>query len=319
MDEKAPSAFETEKSAGDPPLADQQPDVPILIDLPSGEGLSTQDATRCTRESFVRVILFAGTAKSGKTTLIASLYLLFQKAPFAGYLFAKSETLVGFETRNYFALCASQLLKPTTPRTTIPEYLHLQVRKEDLSQPARDLLLCDLSGEDFREAKDSSEACMRLDIIRRADWLVLLIDGEKLADPKSRKRAKNDPMTLLRNCLDSAMLGQRTPVDVLFTKWDLIQASDEKDEIVGFADHIEQEFRRLFSDRVPSLRFARVAAHPFDAELPLGYGLPELFQVWAGESVPTEPFHRAMLREPDDLPEYDRYFRRQLPSLFMES
>ena len=309
---------DTGPPAGLPPSKDQREEGSELVDLPSGEGMNARDASHCTRESFTSVILFAGTAKSGKTTLLASLYLLFHKAPFAGYLFASSRTLRGFEIRNYFALCASKAVKPTTPRTIVSEYLHLRVRRDDLSQPARDLLLCDLSGEDFREAKDSSDACKDLEIIRRADHFVLLVDGDKLADPMNRKRAKNDPMTLLRNCLDSTMLGRRTAVDVLFTKWDLIQASGERDEIAAFADHIEQEFLRLFGGRVRTLRFARVAAHPFEAELPLGYGLPELFPSWAEAATVGRSLEHAVRHEPDGLSEYDRYLRRRLPNIFVE-
>lgn len=297
--------------------ADLSPEGPALVELPLGKGLSAQAASAVLREAFTGVILVAGTAKSGKTTLLASLYLLFQKGPFAGYLFAESKTLVGFENRNYFALCASKGVKPKTPRTTISEHLHLQVRREDLSEPVRSLLLCDLSGEDFREAKDSSEACKRLEIIRRADFFVLLVDGEKLRDPTSRKRAKNDPMTLLRNCLDNGMLGARSAVDVLFTKWDLVEASPGRDEIVSFAEYIEGEFRSQFGGRLRALRTARVAAHPFESNLPLGHGLEGLFPSWAesflGEGRRTR-WHP--LTEPEGLPEYDRYLRRRLPHLF---
>jgi hypothetical protein len=209
------------------PSADN-PLEPPLIELPHGKGLKVQEASAIARQAFTNVVLFAGTVKSGKTTLLASLYLLFQKGPFAGYLFAGSDTLIGFETRNYFALCASNRTEPTTPRTIVSEYLHLRVRHDDLSGVARDVLLCDLSGEDFREAKDSTDACRRLEIIRRADYFVLLVDGEKLCDSTQRNRSKNEPITLLRNSLDSEMLSSDSSVDVLFTKWDLIEADPQK-------------------------------------------------------------------------------------------
>jgi hypothetical protein len=262
--------------------------------------------------------LVAGTAGSGKTTLLASLYLLFQKGPFAGYLFSGSDTLVGYEERNYFSLCASKRVQPTTPRTTVSEYLHIQVRREDLSGPARDILLCDLVGEDFRAAKDSSDECKRLEVLRRADHVVLLIDGHKLADPANRKRAKNDPMTLLRNCLDSGMLGQESAVDVVFTKWDIVEASGSKDDAISFSDHVQVEFQRLFADRVGLLRVARIAAHPFEVELPLGHGLEVLFPVWAEAIEVRTRLRTHGRREPAGLSEYDRYLRRRLPHLFVE-
>lgn len=289
---------------------------PGLIELPHGKGLKAEEAADITREALTSIILFAGTAKSGKTTLLASLFLLFQKGPFAGYLFSGSDTLIGYETRNYFALCASKRATPTTPRTVVSEFLHLRVRMEDLSKPATDVLLCDLAGEDFRAAKDSSDDCKKLEVLRRADRVVLLVDGEKVADPANRKRAKNDPVTLLRNCLDSGMLDRQTAVDVLFTKWDLVEASAAKDDAVAYADHVGEEFHRLFAERVRAIRVARVAAHPFAADLPLGHGLADLFPSWAAAAQERGRVRRFPLREPAGLPEYDRHLRRHLPQLF---
>ena len=149
--------------------SDESSDDPMtLSDLPQGKGLKASDTTAIMRRSRTSVVLFAGTADCGKTTLLASLHLLFQRGPFAGYNFAGSDTLVGFEDRVGLARTASGRDTPTTPRTTISEYLHLQVRREDSSQPIRDVLLCDLWGDDFREAKDNVEACRGLTIIKRA-------------------------------------------------------------------------------------------------------------------------------------------------------
>ena len=194
--------------------------------------------TSITARAPTSVILFAGTAESGKTTLLATLYLLFQRGPFATFAFAGSQTLVGFEKRVHNARLASRLSAPRTERSKFSELLHLRVRTADRPTPARDLLLCDLWGEDFREARDSIEGCRRLTIIRRADSFVLLVDGAKLAQLESRQRAKNDPIDLLRNILDCEMLAETADVDVVHTKWDLVEASEHKSHIVAFADHV---------------------------------------------------------------------------------
>ena len=164
-----------------------------LMDLPHGKGLSPAETAAITRRAQTSIVLFAGTADSGKTTLLATLYLLFQRGPFADYLFAGSETLVGFENRVYFARTASGREAPATPRTSVSEYLHLQVRREDLSEPVRDVLLCDLSGEDFREAKDNSDACRGLRIISIANRFVLLVDGGKLAREDAKHTREERP------------------------------------------------------------------------------------------------------------------------------
>jgi hypothetical protein len=282
-----------------------------FLDLPSGKGLSLEDAKEITRSRFTRVVLFAGTVKSGKTTLLASLYLLFQRGAFADYLFAGSRTLVGFETRTYLARTASKRETPTTPRTVVSEHLHLLVRKKDLSEPAQDLLLCDLSGEDFREAKDSSDACRRMGLIRRADIFVLLIDGEKLTVPETRRRAKNDPSTLLRNCLDNSMLSESSTVDVMFTKWDIMESRDDKDAIVTFVQSIEEEFTRQFSPRLRRLRISRVAAQPFEAQLPPGYGLTDVFPYWVKPEHQFRIERTRLAVQPTS--EYDRFNHQCLP------
>lgn len=292
---------------------------PLPVDLPHGRGLSVAEASAITREAFSSVVLFAGTAKSGKTTLLATVYLLFQRAPFAGYLFAGSETLVGFEERTYLARVASRRGTPTTERTVRSELLHLRVRRDVPLGPVRDLLFCDFSGEDFREAKDSSEACASLPVMRRADYLVLLVDGEKLATADSRRRAKNDPVTLLRNCLDSGVLPPSRAVDVLVTKWDLIEAAADRDDIVRFVDHMEKEIERQFQARLATLRMARVAAHPTSgAGLGLGYGLEALFYAWAESGFPSGGHRTPPLPEPAGMPECDRYRQRRLGTFHAE-
>ncbi len=125
-----------------------------IVDIPWGNGFSYRGANGITRRERCKVILFAGTAHCGKTTLLSSLCLLYQRGPFAGYIFGGSRTLVGFEERNYYVRGASGGVIPTMERTKFAEVLHLRVRDQAALQPMATLLLCDLSGEDFREAKD---------------------------------------------------------------------------------------------------------------------------------------------------------------------
>lgn len=286
-----------------------------LFELPHGQGLAESEVEMLLLARFCNVILFAGGAGCGKTTLLASLFLLFQRGPVAGYAFAGSSTLMGFNERNFHALCISNNTKPTTPRTTVSEYLHLQVRSESPLASPQDIILCDLLGEDFRMAKDSTEDCQRLSILRRADHLVLLVDGEKLASRSTRNAAKLDPQTLLRRCLDSGMVSARALVDVLVTKWDVVLKSSNVQDTEAFVDHLESEFQSLFSARVGALNFGRIAAQPFEADLPLGYGVTERFPVWARAfntarkpQMPTPPYDAVSSQ-------FDMYLQRVRPGV----
>ena len=51
------------------------------------------------------------------------------------------------------------------------------------------------------------------------------------------------------------MLGKESVIDVLITKWDVIEASPEKENVIAFADHIEDEIRRRAGGRVGYVRF----------------------------------------------------------------
>ncbi len=177
-----------------------------LVDLPLGEALTVRESLPITLARRTQLLLIAGTVGSGKTTLITSLFHLFERGPFAGYLFAGSDTLIGFDWRCHLARTASGASKANTERTKRGEdreLLHLRLRKKGCTTPPTDVLISDLTGEKYVDAKDSIDECRRLPLLRRADHFVLLIDSSKLSKPDARQRAKNNAIMLLRTCLDA--------------------------------------------------------------------------------------------------------------------
>ena len=287
------------------------------IALPSGEDLTSEAASSITRRSTTEVILLAGAVGSGKTTLIASIYERFQEHQLAGYLFAGSRTLMGFEKRCHLARIASERTRPDTERTLLAQgtrFLHLRTRREDLHGPVRDLLFADLSGELFREAIDSSEECRKLGVLLRTDRLVLLIDGERLIDPRRRHQATLEPRMLLRRALDEGMLSHRVRVDVVFAKWDLTQGDASGTTTADFAETTKKEFMKRYEGCVRSLQFYHVAARSDVAgSVSIGTGLDDLFAAWMADDGPKR-------RTVDDVPlfsgarrEFDYYRWKRLP------
>ncbi len=309
------------------PRDDRDAESAAQVALTSGEDLTSEAASSITRRSMTQVILLAGAVGSGKTTLIASIYERFQEHQLAGYLFAGSRTLVGFEKRCHLARIASERARPDTERTLLAQgtrFLHLQTRREDLCGPIRDLLLTDLSGELFRRAGDSSEECRKLGVLLRADRLVLLIDGERLIDPRRRHQATLEPKMLLRRALDEGMLSQHVHVDVVFAKWDLMQDDAFGTTTAAFVETTTEEFSKRYGGCVRSLHFYHVAARP-DAtkrmpigpdatkEMPIGVGLENLFDAWMADDGPKR-------RTVNDAPlfsgarrEFDHYLWKRLP------
>ncbi len=245
---------------------------------------------------------------------------MFQRAPFAGYLFAGSETLIGFDRRSHLARISCGASTADTERTRRGEdrqFLHLRVRKQDCDLPARDVLISDLSGEDYRDAKDSVEECRRLSLIRRADHFVILIDSHHLAQLDDRQRVKNEATMLLRCCLDSGQLGPQSLVDVLCSKWDLI---DENDEVgtVEFVRSLNQTLTRQFEPQLKRLRFSRIAARPAKAGFGLGHGLAEIFPAWVEEAAAALGAPIQLEPPPVIGSEFDRFFSRRPTNLSTE-
>jgi len=288
------------------------------VALSSGEDLTPEAASAITQRSVTRVILFAGAAGSGKTTLMASIYEQFQEHPLAGYLFAGSHTLAGFEQRCHLARIASERPRPDTERTSIAQglrFLHLCVRREDLHDPSRDLLLADISGERFRLARDSTDECEGLDILLRADRLVILVDCERLIESRKRHQAAVEPQTLVRSFLDAEMLTRHTHVDVVFAKWDLVQTAGAGHAGLSYIDTVRAQFTERFDGRVRDLRFFYIAARPIPAaDMPIGAGLDDLFKAWMTEDAPDRHRMNAAHFYTGANREFDHYLWKRFPN-----
>lgn len=283
-----------------------------MVELPLGEALTLKESLHITRARRTQLAVIAGAVGAGKTSLIAALFHLFQKGTFAGYLFAGSETLIGFDQRCYLARTASGRLNPDTERTRPGEerqILHLKVRKQDLQTPIQDILLSDLSGEDYREAKDSVEECRRLPLLKRADHFVLLIDASQLAQLDSRQRARNEATALLGTCLDAGQIGKFSHVDILLSKWDLVNTGDEG--TMAFITEMEKLLEQQFAHRVGRVRYTRIAARP-QRGYSLGYGLDSVFPSWVEDRAVPVCQNGRSVRPDEYITEFDRYVQRRL-------
>lgn len=274
------------------PVDVEEPDLePDSIDLASGRELNIAGAEAITAARPVQLIVIAGPVDCGKTTLLTSLYESFQWGSFAGHDFAASETLVGFERRCFLARAASQRDVADTERTPLGEaaFLHLQVCSNGEGRKSTDLLLTDLSGEAFRLARDNSDECQRLEFLGRADHFALLIDGKKLATPRTRWSASQDAVSLLQALLDNRVLPASAHVEVLFSKWDDVLRSPDRVTLEAQVKEIEKKFRDQFRERLGQLRFEKIAARPRGGPLSFAFGLDKLLQHWIQTShrLPT--------------------------------
>ncbi len=88
-----------------------------VYQLPAGSALAMEDTYSITSSEESKFIVLVGPSACGKTTLVTSLYQLFQKEPLGGFYFAGSQTLQGFEQRAFFTRTSSKLSNPQTLKT----------------------------------------------------------------------------------------------------------------------------------------------------------------------------------------------------------
>jgi hypothetical protein len=254
-----------------------------LIPLPSGELLGPEDVDRFLRRQGAIFITIVGERDSGKTTLVCAIHERFLKGRFANHLFAGSRTLVGLERRSHYSRVDSGRPHPDTSRTSLSEglrFFHLAVVSGDARAKRSDLMLSDRAGEVYAEARSNSEGVPDLVEVLKADRLVLLLDGARVADPVLRAGAVQATRQMLRSLLDGNALLRTARVQVVMTKLDLLANHPEKEAI----DAMLARFRtRLFLDFAPQiahLSFWEIAARDPSGILPPAHGVEALFTDW---------------------------------------
>lgn len=253
------------------------------VDLFSGTALGSNEAEVVTLRARTHLVVFAGAEGSGKTTVLASLYERLNQGAFAGFKFAGSRSLLGFEEICHLNRLASGAAQPDTQRTRLTDetkYYHLRLRGVEALSSRREVLLSAMSGELFRMAKDSQEDAGRLGHLRRADTIVVLVDGERLAVPAKRTSARADASDILESLLDADMVSRRCRVEVAFSKLDRIAAAGQS--AFDFLGKTQEKFEAKFRARVPHLAFRRIAARPVPSSVSesVDGGLADAFVAW---------------------------------------
>lgn len=260
--------------------------TPEYIDLPQGKELNEVAALDLAKSRPVQWIVLAGPIDSGKTTLLTSLYELFQWRKVEGYAFAGSNTLPAFEERCFLSRRSSGNVMPHTQRTLYegpdPQYLHLRIRSTEGLRPFIDFLCTDVSGEMFEHARDSITECKEMIFLKRANHFLLFLDSAKGVQQDKCWAMFEDGRALLRSCVDSEMIEANCVVNVVWSRFDYFVAKQAEDRHQLFRIEVEKELRKTFKHLIPRLMFSEVAARPLEAPaLGIGYGVSALLKQWA--------------------------------------
>lgn len=277
------------------PPSGLKPASPDMIDLPPGKVLSEASALALARSRPVRWIVIAGPVGAGKTTLVTSLYDLFQWNKVPNYIFAGSSTLPAFEERCFWSRLDSGREEEDTQRTVyepVPKFLHLGVASREEPKRHVDFLITDVSGEMFQRARDNTSECMELKFLHRASHLVLLLDSKRALRVDKKWAMAQEGRDILRSCLDSEVLSRDCVVWVLWSKFDYFIQAGDRPEDKEFRDRIDKTFREAFQHRIGNLKFGNIAVRPTKArQLGFGNGMTQLLDGWVNDSPIDAPMN----------------------------
>ena len=250
------------------------------------DALTTDNCNIVTSNNISRIVILAGPIGCGKTTLICCLNQLFQQGTFSNYIFKGSYTLLGFEKITHDSRPSSGRTKETTAHTTLnplERFFHLSLMKEG-SKEVHNLLLSDISGEHFKNMKDSVTTCKEFSLLKRADHFALFFDCEKICDEKTRQSAHVDSIALLQTCIDAGMLNEQSNVEILFSKWDKVTKLNDP-KINAYVESIKGEIKEKFSKKVALLKFFNICSRPDQrSSMHAGFGINLVLPIWLKSS-----------------------------------
>lgn len=265
----------------DPSEGRRAPDeVPRWAELPQSAVLSVEaaDDFLCWRDA--TVVAIVGERNGGKTTLVTELYSCFLRGTFAEMLFCHSLSLMGFEQRCFQSRAQSGGLYPETPRTSKQEglsFFHLGLANtSDLKR--HDLLISERAGEVYREIRDRPERAAEMTELRKASSIVFIIDGERVSCPLKRHEAYASVRHLIRAIIFSGNLSPRAQVQLVTTKYDLLEGEacvDARESLAEF----ESAIVKLVAGKFEVSSFNTAARDPRPGEQP-AQGLAPLLRSW---------------------------------------
>jgi hypothetical protein len=198
-----------------------------------GIELGLSDAAALMGGRYGHIIGVLGTTGVGKTTFLTSLYLMASRGVLSDdYRFAGSATLQGFEDRaRGLREWVKGALHPHMVDHTVladprqPGLLHLALREVANARERFDLLLTDLPGEWTEHLIHDASYAGRLEFLRRADGIVLVVDG-----PVMLSNARHVELQGMRHLGDRLVnevgISKDTPVVVLISKGDEIDMKE---------------------------------------------------------------------------------------------
>ncbi|TFW31767.1 TRAFAC clade GTPase domain-containing protein [Massilia horti] len=253
--------------------------------FPSSRRLGLEDLNAMMGARYVNVVGILGDPESGKTACLASLYLLVSHAMLKGWSFADSRSLAAFEeiARGARDWNDGKAPEQMTVHTELaddhsPGFLHLRLVR--LSDGRRvDLALPDVPGE-WTQALVNTARSDRLDFMKSAEAIWIVLDGRTLADIEKRQ-GLIARVGQLAGRLNTMLDGHVPRLMVVVTHRDLHILND------NVADRLQKELIRRGA-KAEIVGVAPFSDHP--DEVPAGFGMAELIDLTVGRPAERPTF-----------------------------
>jgi len=253
------------------------------IPIASSESFETEDLARFLAAESATIASLIGDRDSGKSTLLCSIYDRLLHGPFAGRRSFAVRTITGLERRAHHERLKSGRSTPDTERTSLAEglrYFHFGTSAEEDTAERSHLLISDRAGEKYKDARANPALVSALTEFPLADFLVIMVDGARVAELTARAGAFFAVQQTLQMLADSGAADANTPVQVVLTKQDLIEAADGaatlRTKITEFTDRLLTAFGHRFRE----LTFLEIAARAYKGQFAPASGVDALLKTW---------------------------------------
>ncbi|WP_288584675.1 hypothetical protein [uncultured Methylobacterium sp.] len=255
--------------------------------------LASADAAAHLGEFEASVVAVVGPSAAGKTSLIAGLYELFLRGPVGPFEFAGSKTLHAFEEICHGARLESGLSEPDSERTLSGPAKFFELT---LGSPCglgkRKLLIADRWGEDYKGVIDTHPRPEEFFEVARADVLTMLVDGQRIVNPRSRYEVPEEVIATLQVFSEVGLLARKPHLVLVLTKLDAVMGSANGTRTLTDFNRLVTRAEDHFSTQVTGVSSYRTAASPKGAGAMPGEGLPDLLECWA-RGRPSPAYVRA--------------------------
>lgn len=219
--------------------------------------LTEQNASDILKANSGKVISFVGPVGVGKTTLISSIYDIFNRNHNLDVKFGRSFSIYAFEKLCHSARVTSKGTVISTPRTSSSNgvgFYHISI--VDSNDTRQEVLLADRSGENYIEMINDISLVHQFNELKRSDLICVLVDSSDLGNVLTRHKTRRQTIKLLNSVF--AMFNQchLPSIALLLTKYDLVENTEREKACLLEVEKIQTSLSKESSITIPVIPLA---------------------------------------------------------------